>query len=360
VAPRTMGPRLSQPKVRWPPRPPRGILSSMDRSARAHGGAGPHGWGGLRPVAPTDDPEGPRLLERLDDALHARHYSQRTAKVYRVWVKRFVYFHGLRHPTEMGEPEINAFLTHLAVADKVSASTQNQALSALLFLYRHVLDREVGELGDVIRARHSRRLPVVFTREEARAVLDRLNGDKWLIVSLLYGSGLRLMECLNLRVKDLEFSRGEVTVREGKGGRDRVTMLPSALVDPLGDHLREVKRTHGGDVAAGWAESCCRMPLNASTRTRRLSGGGSGSFPRSVAGRTGRPGRRADTTFTRRWCSAPFDRPSAKRASPNTKAVTRSATRSPLTCWSRATTSELSKNCWATRTCALRWSTRTF
>jgi len=138
------------------------------------------------------------------------------------------------------------------VADKVSASTQNQALSALLFLYRHVLDREVGELGDVIRARHSRRLPVVFTREEARAVLDRLNGDKWLIVSLLYGSGLRLMECLNLRVKDLEFSRGEVTVREGKGGRDRVTVLPSALVGPLGDHLREVERTHGGDLAAGW------------------------------------------------------------------------------------------------------------
>lgn len=120
----------------------------------------------------------------------------------------------------MGEPEINAFLTHRAVADKVRASTQNQALSALLFLYRYVLDRP--------------------------------NGDKWLIVSLLYGSGVRLMECLNLRVKDLEFSRGEVTVREGKGGRDRVTVLPSALVGPLGDHLREVKRTHSDDVAAGW------------------------------------------------------------------------------------------------------------
>ncbi|MHB1345473.1 MAG: integron integrase [Thermoleophilia bacterium] len=199
-----------------------------------------------------DVPEGPRLLERLDDALHARHYSPRTAKVYKVWVKRFVYFHGLRHPTDMGEPEINAFLTHLAVVDEVSASTQTQALSALLFLYRHVLDREVGDLGDVIRARHSRRLPVVFTREEARTVLDRLNGDKWLIVSLLYGSGLRLMECLNLRAKDLEFSRGEVTVREGKGGRDRVTVLPSALVEPLGDHLRDVKRTHDGDLASGW------------------------------------------------------------------------------------------------------------
>jgi integron integrase len=134
----------------------------------------------------------------------------------------------------------------------VSASTQNQALSALLFLYRCVLDREVGDLGDVIRAKYSRRLPVVLTREEARAVLDRLAGDKWLIVSLLYGSGLRLMECLHLRVKDLEFSRGEVTVRDGKGGRDRVTMLPDSINAPLRDHLREVKRVHESDLADSW------------------------------------------------------------------------------------------------------------
>lgn len=152
----------------------------------------------------------------------------------------------------MGELEINAFLTHLAVNETVSASTQNQALSALLFLYRHVLNREVGDLGDVIRARHSRRLPVVFTRDEARAVLDRLAGDRCLIVSLLYGSGLRLMECLNLRVKDLEFSRGEVTVRDGKGGRDRVTMLPASLGDQLRDYLHGVKRIHEGDLVAGW------------------------------------------------------------------------------------------------------------
>lgn len=188
----------------------------------------------------------------MDAALRARHYSPRTAEAYRAWVKRFVYFHGLRHPAEMGEFEINAFLTHLAVNEKVSASTQNQALSALLFLYRCVLDREVGDLGDVIRAKYSRRLPVVLTREEAMAVLDRLAGDKWLIVSLLYGSGLRLMECLHLRVKDLEFSRGEVTVRDGKGGRDRVTMLPDSINAPLCGHLRGVKRLHESDLAAGW------------------------------------------------------------------------------------------------------------
>lgn len=188
----------------------------------------------------------------MGEALGARHYSPRTAEAYRAWVKRFVYFHGLRHPAEMGEPEINVFLTHLAVAEQVSASTQNQALSALLFLYRHVLDREVGDLGEVTRARHSRRLPVVLTREEARAILDRLAGDEWLIVPLLYGSGLRLMECLHLRVKDLESSRGEVTVRDGKGGRDRMTMLPDSIKAPLLDHLREAKRVHEADLAAGW------------------------------------------------------------------------------------------------------------
>lgn len=171
---------------------------------------------GGSPAGPDRYPHGPRLLDRLTEALQSRHYSPRTGEVYRAWVKRFVYFHGLQHPADMGEPEINAFLTHLAVAEKVSASTQNQALSALLFLYRYVLDREVGDVDGVVRARHRRRLPVVLTREEARAVLDCLAGDPWSIVSLLYGSGLRLMECLNLRVKDLELSRGEITVRAAK------------------------------------------------------------------------------------------------------------------------------------------------
>jgi integron integrase len=152
----------------------------------------------------------------------------------------------------MAEPEINAFLTHLAIKEKVSASTQTQALSALLFLYRHVLNREIGDLGDVIRARKPKRLPVVMTREEVKAVLGRLDGDKWLVASLMYGAGLRLMECLRLRVHDIDFERNESTVRDGKGSKDRRTMLPKSLKSPLREHLRRVKAMHERDLGDGW------------------------------------------------------------------------------------------------------------
>ena len=152
----------------------------------------------------------------------------------------------------MAEPEINAFLTHLATKEKVSASTQNQALSALLFLYRHVLGREVGDLGEVIRARKPKRLPVVMTRDEVKAVLTNLTGDKWLMASLMYGAGLRLMECLRLRVQDIDFSRNEILVRDGKGAKDRITMLPESLKAPLQQHLKTVKAIHKRDLADGW------------------------------------------------------------------------------------------------------------
>lgn len=188
------------------------------------------------PVAPQ-----PRLLDQMREALRSRHYSRRTEQSYCHWVKRFVLFHGVRHPAEMAEPEINAFLTHLAVKEGVSASTQNQALSALLFLYRHVVGREVGDLGQVIRARRPLRVPVVMTRDEVKAVLGQLSGEKWLMASLLYGAGLRLMECLSLRVQDIDFARNEITVRAGKGDKDRRTMLPESLKKPLERHLRAVK-----------------------------------------------------------------------------------------------------------------------
>lgn len=152
----------------------------------------------------------------------------------------------------MAEPEINAFLTNLAVKEKVSASTQNQALSALLFLYRHVLGRKIGDLGEVIRARKPRRLPVVMTRDEVKAVLGCLTGDKWLMASLMYGAGLRLMECLRLRAQDIDFARNEITVRDGKGAKDRITMLPESLKSPLQDHLRKVKAIYEKDLADGW------------------------------------------------------------------------------------------------------------
>mgnify|MGYP005841962645 FL=1 len=194
----------------------------------------------------------PKLLDQLCEALRSRHYSRRTEQTYRLGVKRFIFFHNVRHPQEMAEPEINAFLSHLAIEKKVSASTQNQALSALLFLYRYVLDRDIGELGPMIRARKPRRLPVVLTREEVKAVLSRLKGQKWLIASLMYGTGLRLMECLRLRVQDLDFDRNEIVVRDGKGSRDRVTMLPSSLKAPLRNHLQRVKAIHERDLQEGW------------------------------------------------------------------------------------------------------------
>ena len=194
----------------------------------------------------------PKLLDQLREGLRARHYSRRTERTYCSWVKRFIFFHNVRHPAEMAEPEINAFLTHLAVKKKVSASTQNQALSALLFLYRHVIGREVGDLGEVIRARKATRLPVVMTREEVKAVLANMAGNKWLIASLMYGAGLRLMECLRLRVQDIDFVRNEIVVRDGKGAKDRITMLPKSLKSPLQDHLKMVKKVHEKDLSEGW------------------------------------------------------------------------------------------------------------
>ena len=192
------------------------------------------------------------VLADLRVALQARHYSRRTEQAYGHWVARFLHVHQGRHPAEMAEADINRFLTHLAVTEKVSASTQNQALAALLFLYRHVIGRAVGDLGEVIRARKPERLPVVMAREEVKAVLANLTGEKWLIAAILYGAGLRLMECLRLRVQDIDFSRNEILVRDGKGAKDRITMLPESPKVPLRDHLKQVKAVHQQDVADGW------------------------------------------------------------------------------------------------------------
>lgn len=192
------------------------------------------------------------MLDQMREALYSRHYSRRTEQTYCNWVKRFGHFHNVRHPAEMAEPEINVFLTRLAVKEKVAASTQNQALSALLFLYRHVIGREVGDLGEVIRARKPKRLPAIMTRDEVKAVLSNLSGDKWLMASLMYGAGLRLMECLRLRVQDIDFSRNEILVRDGKGAKDRITMLPESLKASLQDHLKKVKAVYDRDLTEGW------------------------------------------------------------------------------------------------------------
>ena len=178
----------------------------------------------------------PRLLDRVRDAIRVRHYSSRTEQAYVSWIRRFIVFHAVRHPLEMGAPEVTAFLSHLATRG-VSASTQNQALSAILFLYDAVLGQRLAWMQDIVRAQRPVRLPVVLSHEEVASLLGRLHGRVWLMASLMYGAGLRLLECAELRVKDIHFDRGEVTVRDGKGGKDRVTMLPAALKVPLSDHI---------------------------------------------------------------------------------------------------------------------------
>ncbi len=199
----------------------------------------------------TNPSHAPKLLDQVRGKIRLKHYSIRTEQAYVDWIRRFILHFGKRHPRELGAANVEAFLTHLAVAGNVAASTQNQAKSALLFLYREVLETELPWLDNVERARAPKRLPVVLTRDEVHAVLSRLSGTHWLIASLLYGAGLRIMEGLRLRVKDVEFSRKEILVRDGKGFKDRVTMLPAALAAPLAEHLKRVKALHEQDLAAG-------------------------------------------------------------------------------------------------------------
>jgi len=167
------------------------------------------------------------------------------------WIKRFILFHGKRHPRDMGVQEVEQFLSHLAVAGHVAASTQSQALSALLFLYQQVLKQDIGWLDDVVRAKKPHRIPVVLTQDEVKAVLAHLSGTTWIMATLLYGAGLRLLECLRLRVKDVDFTYNQIVVRDGKGRKDRVTMLPQQVKAPLQQHLHDVQQLHAQDVQAG-------------------------------------------------------------------------------------------------------------
>jgi len=199
------------------------------------------------PVAPKL-----KLLDQVRAAIRLRHYSLRTEETYVHWIKRFILFHGKRHPGEMAEQEIAQFLTMLAVDGHVSASTQNQALNALVFLYRHVLQLDVGQLENIVRAKRPQRLPVVLRKHEVKALLDALEGVHWIMGHLLYGAGLRLMECLRLRVKDIDFSANSIVVREGKGNKDRITMLPVSVKAPLVAHLARVRELHQRDLAQGF------------------------------------------------------------------------------------------------------------
>jgi integron integrase len=199
----------------------------------------------------TIHPQPARLLDRVRAALRARHYSPRTEEAYVAWIRRFILFNGKRHPEDMGEVEINTFLSHLATERNVAASTQNQALAALLFLYGAVLGLDVPWLECLVRARKPARLPVVLSRDEVRRLLGRVRGTPNLVCRLLYGTGMRVLEGLRLRIKDIDFERNETIVRDGKGGRDRHTVLPASLREPLEEHLARVRALHEADVAAG-------------------------------------------------------------------------------------------------------------
>lgn len=195
-----------------------------------------------------------QLLEQLRAEIRVRHYSLRTEEIYIHWVRRYILFHDKRHPAEMGEPEISAFLTDLAVNRKVAASTQNQALSAILFLYQKTLNQKLEWLDDVVRAKRPRHLPVILTRQEVTRLLDDIHGINGLVARLLYGTGMRKMECLRLRVQDIDFQYRQITVRSGKGDKDRVTVLPDSLLTPLQKQLVKTRQIHNNDLDEGHGE----------------------------------------------------------------------------------------------------------
>lgn len=192
-----------------------------------------------------------KLLDQVRETMRLKHMSLRTEETYTYWIKKFILFHNKKHPKSMNAPEIRAYLSHLAREKDVSASTQNLALNAIIFLYDHVTKKEVGSLQDIERAHRPKRLPTVFSQNEVFLVLSLMTDTPQLVAGLLYGSGLRLMECLRLRVQDVDFGRNQIYVRSGKGDKDRITILPQRLKEPLQNHLRWVKHLHDQDIALG-------------------------------------------------------------------------------------------------------------
>ena len=212
---------------------------------------------------PTSPPQGKKLLDQYRDQIRLKQYSPRTEKTYTHWVREYILFHNKRHPREMGVAEINQFITHLVVERKASASTQNQALSAILFLYRNLLNMPLDEDAlNFIRPKKGKRVPVVLSKDEARAIIANMTGPCKLMVQVMYGSGLRLMECLRLRIKDIDFENHRILVYDGKGGDDRVTMLPDSMIAPLREHLARVKAIHQRDLAAGLGSVYMPFGLN--------------------------------------------------------------------------------------------------
>ena len=295
-----------------------------------------------------------KLLPTLRATIRLRQFSPRTEEAYVGWVKRFVRFHDLTPPTELGERDVLAFLTHLAVERKVAPSTLAQALAALCFLYREVLRRPLSGIGRIPQIKAPQRLPVVLTQSEVRLVLEQLGDRMWLIGMLLYGSGLRLMECLTLRVKDVDLERGEIRIRRGKGAKDRVTMISDRAREPLTRQLAVVTALHDRDLAdgAGWVPLPGALGVDTPTPGARLPG--SGCFRPGAGIVTRQQARSVGTTCTNLRFSVPSPRPSAGAVSGSVRAVILSATPSPPTFWKQAMTSGPSRNSWATGTCQRR------
>jgi hypothetical protein len=256
----------------------------------------------------------PRLLDRVRTVLRTRHYSARTEEAYVHWIRRFIFFHDKRHPAELAEPDIERFLSALATERHVSASTQNQALAALLFLYGSVLERKLGWLENVVRAKRPERLPVVLTHAEVAAVLEAMEGVEKLCASLLYGSGLRVLEVLRLRIKEVDFAGQQLHVRDGKGRKDRVPSCPHRCSPPFAGTSTACAPSISSTSGRDGVSSSCPMPCAPSTRPPPKSGRGSGSFRRRATTPIVRPASAAATICTRPFSNAPSTGPALRRA----------------------------------------------
>ena len=297
-----------------------------------------------------------KLLDYMRNVMRLKHMSLRTEEAYVSWVKRFILFHDKRHPAEMGADEIRAFLTHLAVQGKVAASTQNGALNALVFLYRQVLMQPFPELEGLERAKRPRRIPTVFTAEETQAILLQLNGTPHLMAGLLYGAGLRLMECVRLRVKDIDFAYQQITVRDGKGAQDRVTMLPQSLQKPLQHHLAKVQLLHEEDLREGYGDVYLPYAFERKDPHAGQSWLWQYVFPaskRSIDPRSGMERRHhiSETVLQRAVKDAIRQAGIRKRGSCHTL---RPSFATP--CWKMAMISALCRSCWGIKMSAPRWS----
>jgi integrase len=301
------------------------------------------------PTVPAP-PSPPKLLDRVRWHLRVKHYSLRTEELYIQWIRRFILFHQKRHPQEMGEEEIAAFLSHLAIERHVAASTQNQAFSALLFLYQQVLDRKLDYLAGVERVKRPPKVPVVLTKKEAQAVIARLQGEYRLMAELLYGSGLRLLECLRLRIKDIDFGYEQIMVRDRKGLRERRTLLPGRLKQPLRDNLLRVREIHRSDLAHGAGDVYLPLHSGENIRAPAATGAGNGFSQLRSFRSTRALAKRAAITCTKRICRMQSGRLFTPLACQRPPVATLFDTALPLISWKRVMISAQSKNCLDTRT----------